>query len=188
MRVLIPPSTELAMDNAGVTSEITIAVPYVANDLIYLSAGYPPTQPIFAIKTGLRGKVLVKDEENPAAFAWKVKRGGPYIPTSVVYGDQLYTVQNNGVFASYNAKTGERLYQNRISTKPSAHSASLVASDGKIYVAAEDGDVFVVKAGPTFELLATNAVGEVLMATPAITDGMLIVRGQSHVFAFATQK
>ena len=166
------------------TSEITIAVPYVANDLIYLSAGYPPTQPIFAIKTGLRGKVEVKDEPNGAAFAWKTKRGGPYIPTSIVYGAELYTIQNNGVFAAYNAKTGERLYQNRISPKSSAHSASLVAADGRIYVAAEDGDVFVVKAGPTFELLATNQVGEVLMATPAIADRMLIIRGQEHVFAF----
>ena len=170
------------------TSEVTIAVPYVANDLIYLSAGYPPTQPIFAIKTGLRGRVEVTDEPNPAAFAWKVKRGGPYIPTTVVYGGQLYTVQNNGVFAAYNATTGERLYQNRISSKPSAHSASLVAGDGRIYVAAEDGEVFVVKAGPTFELLATNQVGEVLMATPAITDRMLIVRGQDHVFAFTSEK
>jgi outer membrane protein assembly factor BamB len=170
------------------TSEITIAVPYVVNDLIYVSAGYPPTQPIFAIKTGLRGKVTVTDSPDPSAFAWKAKRGGPYIPTTVVYGDQLYAVQNNGVFASYNAKTGERLYQSRISTKPSAHSASLVAADGRIYVTAEDGEVFVVKAGPTFELLATNSVGEVLMATPAITDRMLIVRGQEHVFAFATEK
>ena len=82
----------------------------------------------------------------------------------------------------------ERLSPNWISTKSSAHSASLVASDGRIYVAAEDGDVFVVKAGPTFELLATNQVGEVLMATPAITDRMLIVRGQNHVFAFASEK
>ena len=170
------------------TSEITIAVPYVANDLIYVSAGYPPTQPIFAIKAGLRGKVEVKDDANPAVFAWKTKRGGPYIPTSVVYGDQLYTIQNNGVFAAYNARTGERLYQNRISTKPSAHSASLVAGDGRIYVAAEDGEVFVVKAGPTFEVLATNPVGEILMATPAITDRMLIVRGQNHVFAFTSEK
>lgn len=170
------------------TSEITIAVPYVAHDLIYLSAGYPPTQPIFAIKPGLRGKIVVNDAPDPETFAWKTKRGGPYIPTTVVYGDQLYAIQNNGVFASYKAKTGERLYQARISTKPSAHSASLVAADGRIYVAAEDGEVFVVKAGPTFELLATNQVGEVLMATPAITEKMLIVRGQQHVFAFAAGK
>jgi outer membrane protein assembly factor BamB len=165
-------------------SEITIGVPYVAHDLIFMSAGYPPTQPIFAIKPGLRGKVTVTDEPNPQAFAWKVKRGGPYIPTSIVYGDHLYTIQNNGILACYEAKTGKRLYQNRLSEKSSAHSASPVASDGKLYFAAEDGDLFVVKAGPVFELLASNSVGEVLMATPAVTEKLLIVRGQNHVFAF----
>ena len=59
-----------------------------------------------------------------------------------------------------------------------------MASDGKIYLASEDGDVFVVKAGPKYELLATNGVGEVMMATPAISDGLVIVRGLKHVFAF----
>ena len=165
-------------------SEITIGVPYVAHDLIYMSAGYPPTQPIFAIKPGLRGKVTVTEEANPQAFAWKVKRGGPYIPTSIVYGEHLYTIQNNGILACYEAKTGKRWYQNRLSEKSSAHSASPVAADGKLYFAAEDGDVFVVKAGPVFELLASNQVGEVLMATPAVTEKLLIVRGQSSVFAF----
>ncbi|BDC51569.1 serine/threonine protein kinase [Bryobacterales bacterium F-183] len=167
-------------------SEITIAVPYVADDLIYISAGYPPAQPIFAIKPGVRGKVTVTDAPNPEVFAWKTKRGGPYIPTSIVYQGILYTVQNNGILAAYEAKTGKRLYQNRVSTKSSAHSAAPVAADGKLYFAAEDGDVFVVKAGPTFELLASNEIGEVLMATPAIVDNMLIVRGQNHVFAFTS--
>ena len=62
-------------------------------------------------------------------------------------------------------------------------SASPVAADGKIYLSSEDGDVFVVKAGPAYELLATNPVGEVLMATPAISDGVLIIRGVKHVIA-----
>lgn len=167
-------------------SEITIGVPYVAHDLIFMSAGYPPAQPIFAIKPGLRGKVTVTDDPNPEVFAWKTKRGGPYIPTSIVYGDYLYTIQNNGILTAYEAKTGKRVYQNRVSAKTaSAHSASPVAADGKLYIASEDGEVYVVKAGPVFELLATNVVGEVLMATPAITDKMLVIRGQNHVFAFA---
>ena len=59
-----------------------------------------------------------------------------------------------------------------------------MASDGKIYLSSEDGDVFVVKAGPKYELLATNPVGEVMMATPAISDGLVIVRGINHLFAF----
>ena len=172
-------------------SEIAVAPPYVmpdpAGDLIFITNGYPPAQPIFAIKGGLRGKVQVTDEANPA-FAWKTKRGGPYVTTTIVYQGTLYALQTNGILAAYNAKTGVRLYQSRLSSKAGAHSASPVASDGKLYFAAEDGDVFVVKAGPQFELLASNQVGEVLMATPAISDGMLIVRGQNHVFAFGEKK
>ena len=62
-------------------------------------------------------------------------------------------------------------------------SASPVAADGKIYVASEDGDIFVFKAGPAYELLATNAMGQVVMATPAISNGVIIVRGLKDVFA-----
>ncbi|HYN25966.1 MAG TPA: hypothetical protein VES69_13075, partial [Pyrinomonadaceae bacterium] len=65
-----------------------------------------------------------------------------------------------------------------------AFTASPVASDGKIYLSSEDGEIFVVKAGPKYELLATNPVGQVMMATPAISDGLVIVRGVNHVFAF----
>ncbi len=88
------------------------------------------------------------------------------------------------MLTAYNAKTGERVYQERLGGKGGAFTASPIASDGKIYLSSEDGDVFVVKAGPKYELLATNPVGEVMMATPAMTSGMFIVRGVNHLFAF----
>jgi outer membrane protein assembly factor BamB len=58
-----------------------------------------------------------------------------------------------------------------------------VAGDGKLYFTSEDGHIYVVKAGPKFELLATNSMNEVCIATPAISDGRLIVRTESHVYA-----
>ena len=106
------------------------------------------------------------------------------MPTPVIYGDLLYIVSNQGVLTTYNAKTGERIYQERLGGKGGAFTSSPVAGDGKIYLSSEDGEVFVVKAGPKYELLATNPVGEVMMATPAISDGLVIVRGHNHVFAF----
>ena len=106
------------------------------------------------------------------------------MPTPVVYGDLLYTCSNQGVLTAYNAVTGERVYQERLGGKGGAFTASPVASDGKLYLSSEDGDVFVVKAGAKYELLATNPVGEVMMATPAISDGLVIVRALKHVFAF----
>src|SRR5215813_12625988 len=114
-----------------------------------------------------------------------MQRGGTYMPTPLIYGDYLYTCANHGVMACYNAKTGERIYQQRIADKGGSFSASPVAADGKIYLSSEDGEIFVVKAGPKYELLATNQMGEVLMATPAISDGIIFVRGQHSVCAIA---
>ena len=166
-------------------SEITTPTPFVAHDLIYVTSGYAPIQPIYAIRPGANGDISLKDGKDSNDFiAWSKQRGGPYMPTPVVYGDYLYTCSNQGVFTAYNAKTGERIYQERLGGKGGAFTASPVASDNKIYLSSEDGDVFVVKAGPKYELLATNPVGEVMMATPALNSGLLIVRGVNHLFAF----
>jgi outer membrane protein assembly factor BamB len=165
-------------------SEITTPTPFVAHDLIFVTSGYSPVQPIYAIKPGANGDItLEKGKESSQFIAWSKQRGGPYMPTPIVYGDLFYTCGNNGVFTAYNAKTGERVYQERVGVG-GGFTASPVAADGKIYLSSEDGDVYVVKAGPKFELLSKNPVGEVLMATPAISDGIVIVRGVSHLFAF----
>jgi outer membrane protein assembly factor BamB len=170
----------------GNNSEVTVTTPVYGSDLIFVTNGYPPVQPIYAFKPGATGDISLKPgEESNAAMAWGKKRGGPYMPTPVVYQDLLYIVSNSGVVAAYNAKTGERVYQERLTKTGSAHSASPVAADGRIYFASEDGDVFVVKAGPKFELLAKNPVGEVVMATPAITKGMIVLRTQHSVMGIA---
>jgi outer membrane protein assembly factor BamB len=170
-------------------SEVTTPTPFVANDLIFVTSGYRPIQPIYAIKPGATGDISLKDDKESNEFiAWSKKRGGPYMPTPLVYGDLLYALSNQGVLSAYNTKTGERLYQERLGGKGGAFTASLVASNDKIYCSSEDGDIFVVKAGPKYELLATNPVGEVMMATPAISDGLVIVRGLNHLFAFGETK
>jgi outer membrane protein assembly factor BamB len=166
-------------------SEVTTPTPIVAHDLIYVTSGYRPIQPIYAIRLGANGDITLKDGKDKSdAIAWSKTRGGPYMPTPIVYGDIFYTLSNQGVVTAYNAKTGERIYQERLGGKGGAFTASPVASDGKIFLSSEDGDIFVVKAGPKYELLATNAVGEVMMATPAISEGLVIVRGVNHLFAF----
>ncbi|HBY62662.1 MAG TPA: serine/threonine protein kinase [Solibacterales bacterium] len=166
----------------GNNSEITATTPFVAHDLIFIGNGYPPVQPILAIKTSASGDISLKEkQETNEHVAWSKMRGGPYLPTMIVYGDILYSCSNNGILTAFNAKTGERVYQQRIG-KGGAYSAAPVAADGKLYFTSEDGDINVVKAGPVFELLATNAIGEVLMATPAITKDMLIVRSMGNVY------
>lgn len=166
--------------------EVTATTPVAANDLIYICNSYRPNQPIYAIKAGAIGDISLKEGATTNEFvAWSYQRGGTYMPTPVIYGEHLYLCANHGVMSVYNAKTGERLYQERIAGKGGSYSASPVAADGKVYFSSEDGEVFVVKAGPKYELLATNPMGEVLMATPAISDGMIFVRGRTHLFAIA---
>lgn len=179
------PLTGKELWTLGPMSEITTPTPFVAHDLIFVTSGYAPIQPIYAIRPGGNGDLSLKDGKESSEFiAWSKQRGGPYMPTPIVYGDLLYTCSNQGVMAAYNAKTGERVYQERLGGSGGAFTASPVASDGKIYLASEDGDVFVVKAGPKYELLSKNPVGEVMMATPAISDGIVIVRTVSHLYAF----
>ncbi|MET0556079.1 MAG: PQQ-binding-like beta-propeller repeat protein [Vicinamibacteria bacterium] len=178
------PATGKELWRLGPNSEITTPTPIVAHGMVYVTNGYGGIQPIYAIKPGGSGDLTLSGEATSSPHvAWSTKRGGPYTPTPVVYEDLLYIVTNNGVLSAYDAKTGERAYQERVAGKGGAFSASLVAADGKIYLTGEDGDVFVVKAGRKPEWLATNPMGEVLMATPAISDGVLYVRGMSHLFA-----
>jgi len=166
-------------------SEITTPTPFVARELIYVTSGYAPIQPIYAIRPGATGDITLKDGASTNNFiAWSKQRGGPYMPTPIVYGDILYTCSNQGVLTAYNADTGERHYQERLGGTGGAFTSSPVASDGKLYLSSEDGDVFVVKTGPKYELLSKNPVGEVIMASPAISGGMVIVRAINHVFAF----
>ena len=107
-----------------------------------MANGYRPIQPIYAIRPGASGDISLKDGKDSNEFvAWSKQRGGPYMPTPIVYGDYFYTCSNQGVLAAYNAKTGERAYQERIGGKGGAFTSSPVAADGKIYLSSEDGDV-----------------------------------------------
>ena len=157
---------------------ISVPTPFASHGLIYLASGYYRfIQPIVALKPGATGDV------QPERVAWRTEKGAPYLPTPIVYGDYFYVFNHRGILTVYNARTGERIYEQRLA--PGAFSSSPVATGGRLYAASEDGDVYVVKAGPTFELLATNKMNEVVMATPALTDGMLIVRGLNHLFGIA---
>ena len=87
-----------------------------------------------------------------------------------------------GLLACHNAKTGEEVYgKRRIGPGARAFTSSPWAYDGKVFCLSEDGDVFVIQAGPEFRLLGTNSLGELCMATPAIVGDGLIIRTESHL-------
>lgn len=87
------------------------------------------------------------------------------------------------MFDAYELATGKETYRQRLPLVGSGFSASPVAADGKLYLSNEDGEMLVVEAGAAFRHVATNSMGETLMATPAISDGVMYVRGASTLFA-----
>jgi outer membrane protein assembly factor BamB len=105
------------------------------------------------------------------------------MPTPLIYGDLLYVLANNGVFDAYKLQTGEEVYRQRLERVGSGFSASPVAADGKIYLSNEDGEVIVVAAGATFRQVAINSMGELLMATPALSNGVMYVRTAGSLYA-----
>ena len=164
-------------------SELTAPTPVAAKGLVFVSSGYRPIQPIYAIRPDASGDVSLKaGETSSSAVAWSTMRGGPYLPTPIVVGDLLYVCLNNGIITAYEAATGQRVYQHRLG-QGMAVSASPVASHGNIYVVSEDGDVHVIHAGREYKLVAVNTVGEVVLATPAISDGTILIRTDRRLVA-----
>ncbi len=170
-------------------SEVIVPSPVVVGDSVIITGSYPSgAKPVYAIRLGGRGDISLADGQTENSYVlWKSDRGSPYTPTPIVYRSIVYICLDNGILNAYDLETGNRLYRKRIAVGAN-FSASSVASDGKIYFLSEDGDVYVVKAGPEYELLAQNDMGEILMATPAISDGLLILRGRSHLFAIGKQR
>jgi outer membrane protein assembly factor BamB len=156
----------------------------VAHDLVFVTNAHGPGSPIYAIRTTATGDISLPEGKTASEHvAWSVERGGNYMQTPLVYRDLLYTCRDNGVMSVYRARTGERLYQERLGGGSTGFSASPVAADGKVYFTSEEGDVHVVRAGETFELLAKNALGEVTMASPALSEGVLYFRTKGHLVA-----
>jgi outer membrane protein assembly factor BamB len=168
----------------GGSSKITAPTPIFGNGLIVVASGRPPERPIFVIRPGAEGDLTLANNETTNRFvAWSKVRKGPYMPTPLIYRDHLYVVMNLGILDCYDLATGREFYDERIAHRGNGFSASPVASDGRLFLAGEDGDVFVYAAGTESKLLAKNSMGEPLMATPAISKGNLYLRGEHHLFA-----
>lgn len=178
------PETGRELWRLGGSSKITAPTPVYANDLIVVASGRRPEQPIFVVRAGSRGDLtLAEGEASSEAVAWSLTRRGPYMPTPLIYDGILYVLANNGIFDAYELASGVEIYRERIPHLGSGFSASPIAADGKIYLSNEDGEMIVVKAGRDFEHLATNSMGELLMATPALSEGVMYVRAVNHLLA-----
>ena len=168
--------------------DIPVPTPIVAHGMVFITNAHGMMAPIYAIRLNATGDISLKGDEASNQFvAWSYQRDGSYMTTLLVYGDYLYNCKWNGVLGCYEAKSGNRVYQERLGGGTSAFTASPVAGDGKIYMSSEDGDIYVVKAGPQFEILSKNSMGEVCMASPAISEGVIYFRTQSHIIAVSAK-
>jgi outer membrane protein assembly factor BamB len=155
--------------------------PVIANDLIYLNSAHGKYSPIFVVKPDAVGDItLAPDSTTNKYIVWSVKRGGAYMQTPLIYNGLLYNLQVNGQLTCYDALTGEVKYKEHLKE---AFSASGIAADGKLYFSSEEGNIFVIKAGPEFKLLAKNALNDICMATPAISGNAIYFRTQHFVIA-----
>jgi hypothetical protein len=136
-----------------------------------------------AIRPGVNGDITLKgDATSSDAIVWRQPTAAPYIPSPIAYGDYIYVLLDQGFIACYEAKTGKEVYGKTRIEAGVQFSASPVAMGGKLYCASEDGDVYVIKAGPKYELLAKNSLGESIMASPAVSAGKMFVRTLKHLY------
>ncbi len=160
-------------DGVGVNP---VPTPVTGHNLVVVAAGVGQKHAM-AIRLGGSGDIT-----DTSQIAWNYYKGTAHITSPILYGDYLYLLTDNGIVTCLDAKTGEVQYRDRV-PGPAKFSASPVAFDGKILLTSEEGDSFVFKAGPTFELLSTNSIGEQVHASPAISGGRIFIRGERNLYA-----
>ena len=163
----------------GVESN-AIPSPVANSDMVFLVAGFP-AKIAMAIKLGGSG-----DLTGTPNVPWTYAKGTAYVPSPILYGDYLYLTTDRGILTCIDAKTGEVKYEGGRIPIPATFTASPVAFDGKILMTSEDGDTFIVKAGPKHEILGTNSVGEAVYASPAIADGRIFIRGEKNLYCIGS--
>jgi outer membrane protein assembly factor BamB len=178
------PRTGKELWRVGPSSKITAPTPIARDDLIVVASGRAPERPIFVVRAGARGDLTLPTGQSASeSVAWSRIGRGSYMPTPLIYKGVLYVLANNGVLDAYDLRTGQEIYRQRLPLIGSGFSASPVAADDKIYLSNEDGEMLVLAAGPKYAHLATNSMGELLMATPALSEGVMYVRSSASVFA-----
>ncbi len=160
-------------DGVGVNP---VPTPVTGHDLVVVSAGAGQKRAM-AIRLGGSGDVT-----GTSQIAWQYNKGTAHITSPILYGDYLYLLTDNGIVTCLDAKTGEVQYRDRV-PGPAKFSASPVAFDGKILLTSEEGESFVFTAGPNYELLSTNSIGEQVHASPAIAGGKIFIRGERNLYA-----
>ena len=157
----------------GVRSN-AIHTPLVGKGLVIVTAGFPAKR-IIAIRPG--------EQPDDKRVAWEYTKGTGYVLSNILYGDHVYLSTDNGILTALNAETGEVVYEGGRPPKPTHFMGSAVAYNGMIAMTSQDGDTFLVKAGPKYEIVRVNSVDEPVYSSLAIANGRIYIRGDKHLFA-----
>jgi outer membrane protein assembly factor BamB len=169
-------------------SVLTVPSPLARHGLLFVSAGYiqDPHKPVYAIRPGASGDISLAPGETSSRFiAWSNTQISSYQPSPIIVGDYYYTLLDRGFLTCHDARTGREIYgRQRISAESSGFSASPWSYNGRIFALSEDGDTFVIQAGPEFRILGKNSLNEMSMATPAVAGGSLVLRTANTLYRF----
>jgi outer membrane protein assembly factor BamB len=152
---------------------VAVHTPLFGHGMVYVSTGYP-TKNVMAVRL------------NPAPgeerIAWTYKKGTGYIPNAILYGDYLYFMSDAGLLTCVDAMTGKPEYEGKRFPKPAEFAGAPVAFDGKLLITSQDGDTYVLKAGPVHEILGTNSLGEGVVASLAIAGDSIYIRSEKNLY------
>jgi len=167
-------------------STFAVPSPITTNGLLYVMSGYTasPLRPVYAIRAGASGDITLKADETSNAFiVWADRTLGTFHPSPLVYRGCLYVLHDRGFLTCSDPATGKPIYgRQRLSTDTATFTASPWAYNGKVFALSEDGDTYVIQAGPEFRVLGKNSLNEMALATPAVAGGSLIVRTASKLY------
>src|SRR3982751_744674 len=162
--------------------------PVVSDGLVYITNAHGPQSPVYAIKETATGDISLKaDATANDHVLWSAPRSGGYMCTPLVYRGLVYIVRHNGVLNVFDARTGEKKYETRLAGATSAFTASPIANDGRVFIASEDGQVFVITARPKYEVIAMNEMSTPVLATPALSEGRMLLRTQDAIMAIGAK-
>ena len=160
--------------------------PFARSGLLYVSSGYysDPRRPVFAIRPGASGDISLKDRETANPYVvWSQPTASATYPSAIVVGDQFYTLLDRGFLTAHDARTGKQIYgRQRLAADAGTFSASPWSYGGKIFALSEDGETFVIEAGPQYKLLGRNSLNEMSLASPAVAGGSLFVRTATKLY------
>ncbi len=165
--------------------DIQVPTPIYNDDLVFFNSAHGRFSPILAVKKEAKGDItLAKGETSNEYVKWSWPRGGAYMNSMLLYEGNLYNFRWNGILNCINPETGEEIYKTKVGERVSFIN-SPIAADGKIYLVDENGMVYTIKSGNTYELLNTNTLDDVFMTTPAISEETIYFRTMKHLIAIS---